>query len=258
MTEVKSVFTLNGVAWQPEQIEALAYQRNLHILHSMKQHNLVITDGSRSLSDDDIDYLTAADAWRVSIANRAAYTGKQIMVAYRDSFAKSDEMWRQLGFDQHKPMKVSHTDMHVEGVSLQAFMAIMRAMQQDEMVGLSVHPEHFQAIMDENGIVGIEPFGMFGTPTLVHVGVLKDTELSSAILADKDASYPMAMAGTAFLADDTTAVNVPYHQFKPTENGFDAKLAVYWPEQVAQEIVDGHALHLATEFYYGLKHITDK
>jgi hypothetical protein len=258
MTTLKSVFTLGGVNWQPAQIEALAYQRNLHILHSMKQHGLAITDSEKKLSDDDIDYLTAADAWRVSIANRANYTGNQIIKAYKASFEKSDDMWRHLGFDQHQPMKVSRTVMQVEGVSLQAFMTIMQAMQQDETVGLSVHPEHFQAIMNQAGIVGIEPFGMFGTPTLVHVDMLQDSALSPAILADKDPAYPMTMAGTAFLADGTTAVNVPYHQFKPTETGFEAKLAVYWPAGVAQEVVSGHELHLATEFYYGLKQITDK
>ncbi|HIY57850.1 MAG TPA: hypothetical protein H9829_06590 [Candidatus Tetragenococcus pullicola] len=66
------------------------------------------------------------------------------------------------------------------------------------------------------------------------------------------------MVGKALLIDDKTDVNMPYHQFKPTENGFDAKLAVYWPEGVVDEIIEGYSLHLATEFYEGLKLVVTK
>ena len=256
MTTIKSQFILAGTTWQPAQIEALAYQRNLHVLHSMQAHGLTIKDGATVLDNDAIDYLTAAQAWAVSINNRLAYTGEQIASAYQESFAKSNDMWRELAFDPDQPMKVSHCDMLVEGTSLQTFMAIMQKMQQDERVGLSVHPEHFQSIMRPDEIIGIEPFGMYGTPTLVRVAVIPDTDLNAHILADQDAQYPLSMAGSAALIDDGTPVNIPYHQFQPTANGFKAKLAVYWPAGVADEIVSGHELHLATEFYYGLKLIT--
>lgn len=258
MKNVKATFNVNGTVWEAPHIEQLAYQRNLHVLHQMRAHGIEIKDGDKVLADDDIDFLTQERAWEVSIANRLAHTGQEIRDYYKDSFARSDEMWKELAFSQDKPMKVSHCDMHVEGVSLQEFMGIMQAMQQDEKVGLSAHPEHFQAIFNENDIIGIEPFGMYGTPTLVNVAVVKEDELGPAILADKDESYPMSMVGKALLIDDKTDVNMPYHQFKPTENGFDAKLAVYWPEGVVNEIVEGHSLHLATEFYEGLKMVVHK
>ncbi|HIY57849.1 MAG TPA: hypothetical protein H9829_06585 [Candidatus Tetragenococcus pullicola] len=69
-----------------------------------------------------------------------------------------------MAFLQDKPMKISHCDMHVEGISLQEFMGIMKAMQQDEKVGLSAHPEHFQTIANENDIIGIEPFNSYASP----------------------------------------------------------------------------------------------
>lgn len=132
---------------------------------------------------------------------------------------------------------------------------MMRSMQTDDKVGLAAHPEHFIcSVQWDNGeLIGIEPFGMYGTPTLINVTVVKDSDLNVSILADKDPSFPISMAGKTFLSDSKTAVNIPFHQFKPTSDGFEAKMAVYWPENTLQEIVDGHALHLAMEFFGGLK-----
>lgn len=258
MNNVVATFNVDGTIWESKHIEQLAYQRNLHVLHQMLEHGMEIKDGEKILTNDEIDFLTKEKAWEVSINSRLAYSGEQIQEYYKNSFAHSDKMWKELAFSQDKPMKVSHCDMHVEGVSLEQFMGIMQAMQRDEKVGLSAHPEHFQAIMTETDIIGIEPFGMYGTPTLVHVAIVKEDQLSPAILADKDASYPFSMTGLAKLTDDKTDVNIPYHQFKPLENGFEAKLAVYWPEGVVDEVVEGHSLHLATEFYEGLKMVANQ
>jgi len=258
MNNVVVNFNVDGTKWEAAHIEELAYQRNLHVLHQMRQHGIEIKDEAEILDDDDIDFLTKDKIWQVSIENRLAHSGKEIQEYYQGSFARSDEMWKELGFSQDKPMKVSHCDMHVEGVSLEQFMGIMQQMQQDEKVGLAAHPEHFQGMWEGNNITGIEPFGMYGTPTLVHVAVVKEDQLSASILADKDDSYPFSMVGLAKLTDDMADVNIPYHQFKPLENGFDAKLAVYWPENTVDEIVEGHSLHLATEFYEGLKMIANQ
>lgn len=256
MSNVKYSFTLNGEEWSKTQLERLEYERNLHILHSMKEHGIDIKDGERSLTNDDIDYLSTEKAWDVSIDNRVKYTGQKIIDFYQDSLKRSDEMWQELGFDQNKPMKVSQTMMKVSGVSIQEYMGMMKNLQTDEKTGLEAHPEHFvcSVTWDDGQLVGIEPFGMYGTPTLVEVKMVKDEDLSDQIKADKKADYPMAMAGETVLASDgKTPVNVAFHQFKPTEDGFEAITAVYWPEHTPKEIVDGHCLHLAMEFYGGLK-----
>ena len=107
MSEIQYAFTINGEKWTRSQIERLEYERNLHILHQMKRHGVEIKDGGKILSDDDIDYLTAKKAWEVSIDTRIEYTGEKIIGLYKDSFAKSDEMWKKLAFSQDKPMTVS-------------------------------------------------------------------------------------------------------------------------------------------------------
>ena len=255
MSEVKYKFTVDGEVWTKIQLERLEYERNLHTLHHLSRLGVEIKDGGKVLSDDEIDYLTMEKAWEVSIATRLQYKGETIIDLYKDAFKLSDAMWKELAFSQDKPMKVSHCDMSVTGRSLQEFMGVMKAMQEDDRVGLAAHPEHFicHVSFDDGELLGIEPFGMYGTPTLVKVEVADISNLSARIQADKDPSFPMAMAGQAFLADGVTAVNCPYHQFKPTADGFEAKTAVYWREHAPEEIVHGHSLHLAMEFFRGVE-----
>lgn len=258
MPDVTFQFTIDGEQWGESQLLRLEYERNLHALHQMRRHGLEITENGKILTDDEIDCLTAEQAWKVSIDTRAKYTGNQIAALYKDSLAHSDEMWRALPFGQNLPMKVSRCAMSVHGVSVQEFMGIMRLMQADERTVLAAHPEHFAGMVAEEHLYGIEPFGMYGTPTLCEVRYTDVSELGPQIQADRDAAYPISMAGRAYLTDGVTEINCPYHQFKPTEDGFEAKLAVYWPEGVPDEVVSGHCLHLAMEFYEGLKIIRDR
>lgn len=255
MSELCYTFTVDGEVWTDKQIDRLAYERNLHVLHQMKRHGIEIKDGEKTLSDDDIDYLTAEQAWEISINTRAKYSGNEIAEFYKESMNSSDEMWKRLGFSQDKPMKVSRCDISVHGMAAQDFLKIMQAMQADERVLLAAHPEHFGTVisMEESRLIGIEPFGMYGTLTLCEVKMCDASKLGAQIQADKDPEYPIGMGGAAFLRDGITAINSPFHQFKPTEDGFDAKTAVYWAENAPDEIVDGHALHLLIEFYEGLR-----
>ena len=52
--------------------------------------------------------------------------------------------------------------------------------------------------------------------------------------------------------DERVGLSAHPDHFKPTADGFDAKMAVYWPENTVDEIVSGHCLHLITGFYGGL------
>lgn len=257
MGEIDYQFMIDGEEWKPCHLDRLAYERNLHILHQMKQHGLEIRDGEKILSDDDIDYLTADQVWKVSQDARARYTGKDLLDAYKDSFERSDKMWKELDFGQDKPMKVSRCHLNVHGIPLQEYMQFMRKMQEDENILLGAHPEHFQTAVTDTDIIGIEPFGMYGTPTLVHVAICQEDELGDQIRQDRKADYPIVTTGRAYLTDDTTEINTPFHQLKPTEDGFEVELAVYWPAGVPDELVDGHSLHLAMEFYESLKSLRD-
>jgi len=255
MAEVTYKITIDGVEWQACHIERIEYERNLYILHQMKRHGIEIMDGDKILSDDDIDFLTKEKAWEVSIATRAKYPGSSVAEFYQESFEKSDAMWKQLGFSLDKPMKVSHCNMDVTGISLDDYMEMIMDIQSDIENSLAAHPEHFNTVEDgkTDKIYGIEAFGMYGTPTMCQVMFATLDDVGTQIQADNDPDYPVDLVGRAFLRDGVTAVNVPYHQFKDTGDGFSVKMAVYWPEGVPDDLVSGHSLHLALEFYEGIK-----
>lgn len=253
MADIKFSFEINGTKWEEEHIKRMEYERNLHMLHQMRRHGIPIERDGKELNDDEIDYLSEEQAWSVSIDTRARYTGEDIRRLYADSLKSSDAMWRKLAFSQDRPMEVSRCYMKVTGTTLQNFMGVMHAMQQDIRITLAAHPEHLAGIIKDTHLYGFEPFGMYGTLTFCEVKYADIAELGAAIREDKDSEYPVSMAGRTFLADGVTEVNSPYHQFKPLPGGFEAKLAVYWPENTPKEIVSGHCLHLAMEFYEGVK-----
>lgn len=255
MSEVKYTFTVDGDIWSKNHLERLEYERNLHILHYLNRLGVDIEDGDKVLTDSEIDYLTEEKAWEISIETRMRYRGEDAIALFREDYKLSDAMWKELGFAQDKAMKVSHCDISVTGVSLQEYMAAIRTMQTEDRAVLAAHPEHFNChVSFDNGeVLAIEPFGMYGTPTLVNVKMVELSQLGAQIQADKLPDYPLGMPGAAFLADGVTAVNCPFHQFKPTEDGFECRAAVYWAENAPDEIVNGHSLHLAMEFYEGLK-----
>lgn len=94
---------------------------------------------------------------------------------------------------------------------------------------------------------------MCEAPTLCNVKVVDISELGQQIQEDKDPEYLISMVGRTFFVDGVTEVSSPYHQFKSMSDGLIAKTAVYWPENMADEIVSSHCLHLAMEFYVGLR-----
>ena len=42
MSDIKYTFVIDGEEWKECHLERMAYERNLHILHQMKQHGIEI------------------------------------------------------------------------------------------------------------------------------------------------------------------------------------------------------------------------
>ena len=254
MSAITWKILVNGEEWKKCHIERLEYERNLHILHQLKDHGAQVTNNGAILSDDEIDCLTAQEAWAVSIETRTRYNGEKLLAFYQDSLKTSDAMWHKLAFSTDKPMQVSRCFMEVDGISLDTYLEMIASLQTNEYNTLASHPEHFSCMikMSDERLCGMEPFGMYGLPTMCEVRFRDVRELGAQIQADNDPEYPVDMAGAAYLIDGTP-INIPYHQFKSTETGFAVKMAVYWPEHTPDEIVEGHSLHLAMEFYEGIK-----
>lgn len=84
MKNIKCSFELNGQSWNGQQLKRLEYERNLHLLHQLKQHGFDIMDGDKPLDDDDIDYLAMDEAWRMSIETRSRYSGEEVAKKFQN------------------------------------------------------------------------------------------------------------------------------------------------------------------------------
>ncbi|MGN0194785.1 MAG: hypothetical protein ACI39G_06725 [Pseudoramibacter sp.] len=257
MRKLNFKFMIDGTEWQAPHLQRMAYERNLHMLHSLRRHGIEVKQGDRVLDDDAIDFLTEKEAWTVSVDTRASLSDETTQRCFAESFKKSEAYWKARPFGQDLPMRKSYCYMGVQGVTLNDYMGVMNEMTHNARLILRSHPEHMNAIETPEHIIGIEPFGTYGTPTLCIVKRADISEMGPRIQDDSDPAFPVKTAGRAYLLDGTTEINSPFHQFRETSDGFEAKLAVYWPEKVPDEIVKGHSLHLAMEFYESLRYIEE-
>jgi hypothetical protein len=248
MTTLHVRCTIDGQEYSYEQLARIQYERQLHVLHEMKRLGATITHGDKVLSDDDMNMLRTDEARAVCIAAREAYDPQRIKELFQIQMQQSDQMWRELAqdFSEGDPMPASYTDLMVTGFSMDDMRKMNQDMEAMKRRGAAMYPEHYFVGTYERGIHGMETFGMYGGPTEVKVVV--DPNVKSPFV--RDSSYPMAMSGYTILASDETPIHIiPIHQFKPIENGISVKLAVFWPTRTPQEIVDGHKIHLAIEFW---------
>ncbi|MFC2662377.1 MAG: hypothetical protein ACFNYI_04425 [Eubacterium sp.] len=258
MNNINFTFMINGTEWKEPHIKRIEYERNLHMLHNLKQHGIEIKDGGRSLDHDEIDFLTEEQAWNVSVETRAGLDDETVRRQYRDAFRKSEQYWKDHPFAQNLSMRKSYCHMTIRGIFLKEYMESMKEMTYDAKLLLRSHPEHMNAIETAEHIIGIEPFGTYGTPTLCIVQRCDVSEMGPQIQADSDTGFPIKTTGKAYLLDGKTEINSPFHQYRETADGLEAKLAVYWPENVPDEIVEGHSLHLAMEFYESICYAAKK
>lgn len=77
---------------------------------------------------------------------------------------------------------------------------------------------------------------MYGEPSAMIVNV--DNDLKTQI--EPDPTYPIKSSGFPVLANDGTPMhNIPYHQYKPLEDGIMIKQAVLLPPKAPKEITSG-------------------
>lgn len=132
-------------------------------------------------------------------------------------------------------------DMRVTGLSATEFLAYFDSIRREEPKMLAAHPEHFVIAFTEGGFDVIENIGPHISRFDVHF-----TDADHAVetpLAD----FPIRMVGH-YAARDGTVESHVLHQFRETSDGFDAKLAIYYPAAAPDEVIEGHRQHLAVEF----------
>jgi hypothetical protein len=248
MAELHVQCTIDGRDYSYEQLARIQYERQLHVLHEMKRLGATIKQADKALSDDEINLLRTDEARAVCIAAREAYDPAGIKALFKTQLQESDLLWkdRAQGFSDGDPMPLAVTDLAVHGFALEDLRKMNSDLDAMKANGAAMNPEHYFVSTWERGIHGMEAFGMYGGPTEVKVVV--DPSIQAPLV--RDPSYPIVTTGYTILASDETPIHIiPFHQYKPIEGGIAVKLAVFFPTRTHQEIVDGHKIHLAIEFW---------
>jgi hypothetical protein len=110
---------------------------------------------------------------------------------------------------------------------------------------LRAHPEHLGVLRLPDGRVGIlEVTGHADQPEFLRSRRLEDWT-GVPIPLEPDMPHRMMLRSES---GDGEVLGYVLHQFRDTDPGFDARLAVYWPAGAPETMVKGHADHLMVEF----------
>lgn len=138
-------------------------------------------------------------------------------------------------------------EVEVEGVSAQDwtqyFLSLCMSKDED-VIQDKPNPEHYLIDANAGRSIVIETVG-YSKPALFTLR--RDPDFSKAPEAlDEDTVAANLSFGET--VDGRDLGWVAFHQFKNTQKGMLAKLAIYFPSAVDEAIVEGQKVHLAIEF----------
>lgn len=243
-TEVQCL--IDGQSYSYEQIADVQYRRDLHWLHEMKRLGANIAHEGSPLSHDAINLLGRDGARALSIATRRSLGADGLRKLFEAQLRASDRMWKEINSSPDgAPPKYGFTDMTVTGMSFEQFQDII-ALENFQRRYPEINPDHCFLNLRDNGIHSMEIFGMYGGPAEVYLTI----DPTIAIPFDPDPEFPTLVTGYTTLASDETRIDLfVAHQYKPLENGVAMRLGCIFPPKTPQELVDGHKLHSAIEFW---------
>lgn len=246
---------INGQEVFLDQVHALEYERNKHVLHEMKALGANVNLNGKELTHVSIDALSQADAKLAGFQSRSQYSSDEIREIYKDRIAVSDAMWKDINknFKMGDKMKAGTADFEIHGLDPQTLAKAMSpeaAGNGNDETQFATNPEHFILQSAGNGLHVMEAFGMYGEPTDMLVEGVEEDELNINLPIAREEDYPLVSIGNPLLYSDHTPINnIPFHQFKPLADGIKVKSAIFVPTDAPDEIVKGHEWHLVTEFW---------
>jgi hypothetical protein len=120
-------------------------------------------------------------------------------------------------------------------------------LQSNTAAMLRAHPEHLGVMLFPDGRVGVlEVTGHFDGhgPELLRAKRLEDWT-GVPIPLQPDMPYRLMARSES---EDGQLIGYLLHEYRDTNPGFDARLAIYWSAGAPEEMVEGHADHLMVEF----------
>lgn len=236
-----------GKAYSTADLDTIYDQQAVHVMTEMLELGAQLLDEHGApLTLAGIKALTPAQRRADLLANKLRIGTDGLRNLYADKVLVADEMWKDIvaHSDGTYDKKVSRAHIKVSGVNLLKFGSLATDAGDDPEISLGANPEHFEVTNDETGQHGFETMGMYGEPTLMdlRMGVKQLPEPA-------DKHYIKRMVGDSRLAHDLEIVNAyAMHQVRPSLTGIEIASGAYFPSATPQELVDGHAIHLAIEF----------
>lgn len=239
-------FTIDGQPYSQSMIEAFEFERNKHVLHELIHLGAEVLDGETPVSYMDVDFLSKADATRISVENRVRLGTDQLLALYGSEIDRTDQMWKDIvaNFHEGDPYLPCITHMTVTGVTMDDLGEGLMAAMAGDSSSLAANPEHYGHVMANDVPTGFEGMGMYAGPNLMRIIFDPDTKLPIEI----DPSYLPFTIGRSQLGDGTDMHTLAGHFIRETEDGLEMLLTVFFPQGTPQELVDGHKVHLASEF----------
>jgi hypothetical protein len=253
MTNLTINTYIDGTLWTMEQLEAIEYERGQHALHEMRRLGADIKDGNRSLSQDDINYLSPEQVLDISVKTRLSLGNDGIHKLFKEQLALSDRFWKDVVKDwTPEDQKQSATfEMHVSGVEFAELMKAIANARAEQIAW--ANPEHYAYVKDGKGNHGIEVIGMYGSPTAFTAGY-DDIVNGGYNEVEIEPGWFGNVGGAVHLESDGTDIHIfSSLQTKQTENGFILKASIHFPSKTPKALVDGHKLHYAIEFAEGFR-----
>lgn len=268
MTEPTIECIIDGKQISCAELEEIKYERAKHVLHEMKSLGAKVVFKGKELSDSEINYLSREQALTLNTAVRSQYTPDEIQKLYKNQIKTAEQMWKEIGRNfvlGKSPVKYSQTYIKATGVNPDLIIngesdnqdvayetddqKMKRIAAESTKNAFQMNPEHFFIAAGSNGLYGMETFGMYGEPFPQTIQPGDE----SLVPIERDDEYPVVSTGMPALLDGTPLYTIPFHQYKPLDNGIEMKLAVVMPESTPDEIIWGHQLHLAIEFEESIK-----
>ena len=234
--------SINGESWSAVQLAHVEHARHLHVLH-----DLVRRGASLELTDDAIDLLDPATAREASVAARSTLDVDGLRALFAEQLTTSQRMWsRAHDAPADAALRPAVADLAVIGLApdeLRARLADARGIQP---AYLQLHPEHFAMTERDDGHYVMETFGMYGGPT--EMVVIADASMPPPV--EPSPGYEVFTSGYTRAVSGAARLHIPaFHQVAATEGGLAVKLGAFFPPRTPTPIVEGHGLHMATEFW---------
>lgn len=240
--------TIDGVPYTQEQLARYEYERALHGLHELASLGVEITDGGKTLTPADINWLDPEDARRISFQTRRAMSDEYTLEVFKDRIADTERRWHEwLSVPiAEQGYQTSCTRLHFTGITVQEVQQ-SGALGAGGDAGKHIMPEHYiVAGSIATGQSGMEVFGMLGEPT--HIHGTGQPDIPEGVPVEREPGYPVCLAGETHLASDDLNLHLgAIHEFKPGADGFDMKSTFFAPANAPHAISQGHTIHFAIE-----------